>query len=280
VIATKSTARDRRTATEQIEKSLQRLGTEYVDLWQMHGVNNLEEYRKALGPDVVMEAALEALKRGRIRHIGVSTHTPEVAREVIASGVFEVVQYPFDFVHNDAANNLVSLARKHDVGFIAMKPFAGGRLKDARLPLKYLLQSDNVVPDPGVKKIEEVEEIVAIVNGSWNLTYGDRRKIEKTSRESQCAEKKNEDFPYADTSAVIASSEPPRHLFAFWSLDTHVQKQSTNEWNEATSGERRRIHETRQSSCCRKNEISFTQRKLTFQSGLCQFPEFGNMPAR
>lgn len=180
VIATKSTARDRKTAAEHIEKSLQRLGTDHVDLWQLHGVNNLEEYHKALGSDGAMQAAQEALKRGKVCHIGVSTHTPEVAREVIISGVFETVQYPFNFVNNDAANDLVSLAKKHDVGFIAMKPFAGGRLKDARLALKYLLQFDNVVPDPGVKRIEEIEEIVAIINGPWKLTQEDRRKMEET----------------------------------------------------------------------------------------------------
>jgi hypothetical protein len=182
VIATKSTARDRKTAAGHIKKSLQRLGTDYVDLWQLHGVNSLEEYRKALGPDGALEAAQEALKKGKIRHIGVSTHTPEVAREVVFSGVFETVQYPFNFVNNDAANELVSLAEKHDVGFIAMKPFAGGRLKDAKLALKYLLQFDNVVPDPGVKRIEEIEEIVAIVNGSWELTQEDRREMEKTRK--------------------------------------------------------------------------------------------------
>ncbi len=180
VIGTKSTARDRKTAAEHIEKSLQRLGTRYVDLWQLHGINNLEEYHKALGPDGAIEAGREALKKGTIHHIGISTHIPQVALEAIVSGVFEVIQYPFNFVNNDAENDLVTMAKEHDVGFIAMKPFAGGRLKDPKLALKYLLQFDNVVPDPGVKRIEEIDEIVAIVNGSWKLTEEDRLKMEET----------------------------------------------------------------------------------------------------
>jgi len=59
-----------------------------------------------------------------------------------------------------------------------MKPFAGGQLKDANLAIKYLLQFDNVVPDPGIKKVEEIEEIVDIVNGSWELTPQEWQQIE------------------------------------------------------------------------------------------------------
>lgn len=179
VVATKTPARDKKTATEHLKTSLKRLGTNHIDLWQLHGVNNPEDYEKALGPGGAMEAAQEALKSGKINHIGVSTHTPEIARKVIVSGLFDAVQYPFNFVNNDAKDELVSLAKKNDVGFIAMKPFAGGRLKDAKLALKYLLQFDNVVPDPGVKRIEEVEEIVNIVNGSWKLTREDQRKMDE-----------------------------------------------------------------------------------------------------
>ncbi|MFW9844290.1 MAG: 4Fe-4S dicluster domain-containing protein [Candidatus Thorarchaeota archaeon] len=52
-----------------------------------------------------------------------------------------------------------------------MKPFAGGRIRDANLAIKYLLQFDGVVPDPGIEKTEEIEQIVDIVNSrSWGLT--------------------------------------------------------------------------------------------------------------
>jgi predicted aldo/keto reductase-like oxidoreductase len=101
-----------------------------------------------------------------------------VALKAVASGLFETIQFPLNFVTNEAADELVPLAREHDVGFIAMKPFAGGNLRDANLAIKYLLQFDNVVPDPGIERVEEIEEIVDIVNGSWELTQQDRRKME------------------------------------------------------------------------------------------------------
>ena len=60
-----------------------------------------------------------------------------------------------------------------------MKPFAGGRIQNAHLAIKYLLQFDNVVPDPGIEKVEEIEEIVDIVNsGQWELTPQELQEIE------------------------------------------------------------------------------------------------------
>jgi len=65
------------------------------------------------------------------------------------------------------------------MGFIAMKPFAGGRLNNANLAIKYLLQFEGVVPDPGVEKIEEIEELVDIVNHeSWELMPQEWQEIE------------------------------------------------------------------------------------------------------
>jgi predicted aldo/keto reductase-like oxidoreductase len=74
---------------------------------------------------------------------------------------------------------LVPLARKHDVGFIAMKPLGGGLLSNANLTIKYLLQFENVVPDPGIEKVEEIEEIVEIVAGSWDLSPQEWQEIER-----------------------------------------------------------------------------------------------------
>jgi predicted aldo/keto reductase-like oxidoreductase len=74
---------------------------------------------------------------------------------------------------------MVPLAQAHDVGFIAMKPLAGGLLDDANLAIKYLLQFENVVPDPGIERPEEIEEIVEILNGPWELTSQERQELER-----------------------------------------------------------------------------------------------------
>jgi predicted aldo/keto reductase-like oxidoreductase len=184
IVATKSHGRDKATALEHLEQSLQNLQIDYVDLWQLHNVSNFELYEQVLGSDGAMEAAQEALQAGKIRHVGISSHNIDVALKAVASGLFETIQFPFNFIANEAADELIPLARECDVGFIAMKPFAGGRVRDANLAIKYLLQFDSVVPDPGIEKSEEIEEIVDIVaNGPWELTAQERRGMERIRAE-------------------------------------------------------------------------------------------------
>jgi predicted aldo/keto reductase-like oxidoreductase len=181
IIATKGGWRDKAAALECIERSLKRLNTDYIDLWQFHGVNTLEGYEGVLGPGGAMEGAQEALRAGKILHIGLSSHSPDVAKQAVVSGHFETIQFPFNFVARELAEELAPLARKHDVGFIAMKPFAGGMLRKASLAIKYLLQFEHVVPIPGIERAAEIEEIVEIVEqGQWELTPQERQEIKET----------------------------------------------------------------------------------------------------
>jgi len=164
---------------KHIERSLKRLNTDYIDLWQFHNIASLEELKQVLGSGGGMEGAKEALRAGKIGHIGFSSHNLEVAKKAVTSGQFETVQFPLNFIAREAADELVGLARDNDIGFIAMKPFAGGNIRDANLAIKYLLQFDNVVPDPGIEKVEEIEEIVGIVNGSWEITQKESLKMDE-----------------------------------------------------------------------------------------------------
>lgn len=184
VLATKTGARDRVTAQEHLELSLLRLNVETIDLWQFHNVGSFESYEQVLGPGGAMEAAQEALEAGQVRHIGITSHSMEVALEAVPSGHFETIQFPFNFVANEAAERLVPLAREYDLGFIAMKPFAGGMLDNATLAIKYLLQFGGAVPDPGIERVEEIEEIARIVDGSWELTPQERQEIERFRAEA------------------------------------------------------------------------------------------------
>ena len=177
-IATKGGG-DKVGTTRCIDNSLKRLNTDYIDLWQFHGINTFDYYEKILEAGGSMKAAQEALRASKIRHIGFSSHSLDVALKAAASGHFETVQFPLNFISDEALSELVPLARRHDLGFIAMKPFAGGHIRDAGLAIRYLMQFDSVVPDPGVEKAEEIEEIVAIVNQvARNLTAQDRQQMD------------------------------------------------------------------------------------------------------
>lgn len=179
ILATKSGARDKDTSREHLELSLKRLNTDYIDLWQFHGVSTPEAYEEVLGPDGAMETAQQALQEGKIRHIGVTSHSLDMAVKMVPSGHFETMQFPFNFVTDEALDELLPLCQKHDVGFIAMKPFAGGMLDNAALAIKWQLQFDFAIPDPGIEKVEEIEEIVKIVEGSWELLPHEQEEIER-----------------------------------------------------------------------------------------------------
>jgi predicted aldo/keto reductase-like oxidoreductase len=177
VIATKTGARDKATAQEHLELSLRRLQTDYIDIWQFHGVSTFEAYEQVLGPGGAMEAAQEALQAGKIRHIGVTSHSTDVALKMVPSGHFETIQFPFNFITKEPADELLPLAQEHDMGFVAMKPFAGGMLEDANLAIKWLLQFESVVPDPGIQTFAEIEEIIDIVTGPWELTPEEQQEM-------------------------------------------------------------------------------------------------------
>jgi len=174
-VATKGHSR----AMEDIEESLKHLSTDYIDIWQFHGVNTQGILARIMTEGSYEQAQL-ALQQGKIRHIGLTTHTLDVALEAVRSGNFETVQFPLNLLYPEATERLAPEAKAHDVGLIAMKPFAGGRLGNADLVIRYLLQFDNLVPDPGIEKVEEIEEIVDIVNrGAWELVTEDLREIER-----------------------------------------------------------------------------------------------------
>ena len=183
IIATKGRWKDKATALENIEQSLKRLNTDYIDLWQFHGVNTLEGYEGVLGPGGAMEGAQEARQAGKIRHIGMSSHSPDVTKEAVASGRFETIQFPFNFVARELAEELAPLARKHNVGFIAMKPFAGGVLQDVAVCIRYLLSVPGVAADPGFECIKEVEEVLSLWKESAPLSDNDKAKMERLREE-------------------------------------------------------------------------------------------------
>jgi predicted aldo/keto reductase-like oxidoreductase len=179
IIATKTTHRERDKIGEHLELSLKRLGTDYIDLYQFHNVSDRENLDMVLDPNGPLVALEEALKDGRIRHIGLTSHSMEIAKEAVKTGRFETIMFPFNFITAEPAEELIPLARKNDVGFITMKPMGGGLLENAAIAFKYLLQFPDVAMIPGIEKPWEIEEIVGIMEGSWEMTEEETREMQR-----------------------------------------------------------------------------------------------------
>ncbi len=179
-IATKTFARSHEEIREHLDLSLKRLGTDYIDLYQFHQVADLEAMKRILDPaDGLMNTFEEAKKAGKIRHIGATAHKLDVAKELVKSERFETIMFPFNFVTCEPADELLPLCKKHDVGFINMKPMAGGMLEDPVVAFKYLLQFPDMVVIPGIEKPREIEQIVRIYESPREMTPAEKEKMQQ-----------------------------------------------------------------------------------------------------
>ena len=159
VISTKSAGTDKNTVLSHIENSLKMMKTDYIDLFQFHQVQSVPDPDD---PEGAYAGALEAKRRGWIRHIGFTSHRVDVAEQCIASGNFETCQFPFSYISGERDLALADKCREAGMGFIAMKGLAGGLLTNARACHAFMNCYDNVVPIWGIQKPEELEEWLAV----------------------------------------------------------------------------------------------------------------------
>jgi len=97
----------------------------------------------------------------------------------VKSDCFETLMFPFNFITCEPEDELLPLCRKHDVGFIAMKPLAGGALDNVTIAFKYLLQFPDVLPIPGIEQPREIQEIVQVLQGSWDMSEAEQNEMQR-----------------------------------------------------------------------------------------------------
>jgi len=183
VIASKSGARDKKTFLEHIDLSLSRLGVDYIDIYQLHGVSSQEVCDAVFKEDGAYEGLMDAVRAGKVRFPAFSSHSVRTSVRVMREVDFAAVQLPFNFIDIEAQAEAIPLAKELDMGFIAMKPLGGGMLEDIGLAFRYLAQFDNIVPDPGIEKLHEMEEIVKIANANEPFTEADAASVERINKE-------------------------------------------------------------------------------------------------
>jgi len=179
ILATKTHARNAEEMSKTLELSLKRLNTDYIDLYQFHGVSDLLTLEKVLEPDGILAVLEKAKANGIVRHIGITSHQIDVAKKAVLSGRFETLMFPFNFITTEAADELIPLCRKLDVGFISMKPMGGGLLDNASIAMKYLMQFPDIVPIPGIEKLAEMKEMLQIVKGSTKMTNAELLEMQQ-----------------------------------------------------------------------------------------------------
>lgn len=108
-VATKTAAKTPEALRADLETSLRLLQRDYIDIYQFHMAGQC--YRPGDGTGMY-EAMLEAKAQGKIRHIGITAHKIGVAEDIIASGLYETLQYPFSYLSTPREAALARAAAK------------------------------------------------------------------------------------------------------------------------------------------------------------------------
>lgn len=131
-LMTKVDQRDAKGSLLTLEKSLRSFRTDYLDVWQFHGVGSMADLEQIFGPNGAMETAQKAKQEGKIRFIGVTGHSdPEVHLAFIKKFEFDTVQMPVnvvDYHYKSFRKTVVDEAVKRNVGIIAMKTLSFGNI--------------------------------------------------------------------------------------------------------------------------------------------------------
>ena len=169
IIATKSMARTKEAMAADIEVSLKNLRTNYIDLYQVHNATP-EQLQQVVAPGGALEALQEAKRAGKIRHIGLTSHSLDTFKMALEMDWVETFMFPYNIVETQA-EKLIAEAAKKNIGFIDMKPLAGGAIDNATLALRYICANENVtVVIPGMADPQELVQNIAAVSDTAPLT--------------------------------------------------------------------------------------------------------------
>ena len=179
-IASKTTAKSPDKFWEDLETTLSNLKTDHLDIYQFHCVNQCYKPGDGTG---MYECMLKAKEQGMIKHIGITAHLIGVAEEIISSGLYETIQFPFSYLATERDIELAKAAEKADMGFIAMKGLAGGLINNARAAMAFVSQFENVIPIWGIQRAHELEEWLSFMDETPEMNDELRSVIENDRAE-------------------------------------------------------------------------------------------------
>lgn len=181
----------------EIDRSLSVLGVPSIDLYQLHDISTQSAWDEVMGDGGALEGLKTAQFRGLIDHIGISTHSLEIARLAIECGEFATLMIEYSAFYPDSAP-LIELAAGRGVGVIVMRPVGGsgrtsamrgriaagyaGPLTPANL-LRYVLSNPAVsVAIPGARFPGRVRENVATASNFVAMSAAERAELEAEAR--------------------------------------------------------------------------------------------------
>ena len=176
-ISSKTMATTREKFEEDLETTLTNLKTDYIDIYQLHCAA-----RCYTEEDDLYQCLVESKKQGRIRHIGITAHKIGVAEDIVKSGLYETLQFPFSYLASERDIALVQSCKEADMGFIAMKGLSGGLLTNSEACMAFMSQYD-VLPIWGIQRQSELDEWLGFFENEVTITKKIKNVIEKDRNE-------------------------------------------------------------------------------------------------
>jgi len=134
-LACKTNKRDAQTAQAELEESLRLLRTDHFDLYQLHAMSSEQDLEIATGPGGALEVLLRAREAGKVRHLGFSAHSAEVALELMNRFEFDSVLFPVNFTtwyESGFGPQIMEEAERRGIYRLALKGAAHHALSDRR----------------------------------------------------------------------------------------------------------------------------------------------------
>ena len=180
IIATKTMHFSEEGFWSDLHTSLKMLGTDYIDIYQFHNPPFVPKPGDGRG---LYECMLKAKEQGKIRHIAITNHRLDLAFEAVKSGLYETMQFPFNYLSTDKEIRLVKETLEAGMGFICMKGLSGGLITSGAAAAAWMRRYPGVMPIWGVQRESELDEWLSFFARDVKMTDEIRAFIENDRKD-------------------------------------------------------------------------------------------------
>lgn len=154
-----------------LENSLDRLDVEYIDVYNIHGINWSSWERWVKGPNQILSWMHKAHEQGLIRHVCCSFHdSAEVLEKIVDADAFSSVTLQYNLLDRSLESVFPKMAEK-DIGIVVMGPVGGGRLGAESENLMMLLDGARSTPEIALRFVLDNPHVTAAISGMSSLTH-------------------------------------------------------------------------------------------------------------
>ena len=187
LLMSKAQLRDAKGAMRQLEETLKRMNTDYLDLWQCHEVSRHDEVDQIFAPGGSLEAFVKAKEQGKVRHIGFTGHHDPTVHQRLLEGYdgWETVQHPVNLIdphYLSFIENVLPKVAAKGLGRIGMKSNAIGNITKnsiATIPecLRFSWSHDVHTLVSGVETVEQLEQNVALIKSFEPMSKTEMKEL-------------------------------------------------------------------------------------------------------